>query len=60
MKVWWVLSVILVTLMLVILVLAWLDAARLASSMTSALQAVSVVFAALLMIALVYFVVRRW
>ena len=60
MKVWWVLSVILVTLMLAILVLAWLDAARLASSMTSALQAVSVVFAALLMIALVYFVVRRW
>jgi hypothetical protein len=53
MKVWWVLSVILVTLMLVMLVLA-------ASSMPFVLRAVSVVFVALWMIALVYFVVRRW
>jgi hypothetical protein len=48
-----VLSVILVTLMLVMLVLA-------ARSMPCVLRAVSVVLVALWMIALVYFVVRRW
>ncbi len=46
------LSVILVTLMLVVLVLA--------SSMPFVLQALSVVCVALWVIALVYFVVRRW
>ena len=54
MKAWWVLSVILVTLMLVLLVLAWIGA------MPFVLQALSVVFLALWMIALLYFVVRRW
>jgi hypothetical protein len=52
MKVWWVLSVILVGLMLVVLVLA--------RSMPFAPHALSVVFLALWMMALVYFVVRRW
>jgi hypothetical protein len=52
MKVWWVLSVILVTLMLAGLVLA--------RSMPFVLQVVSVVFAALWMIALLYYVVRHW
>ena len=51
---------ILVTLVLVILVLAWPGAARVAGSTAFMLQAVSVVFVALSMIALVYFVVRRW
>ena len=50
MKVWWLLSVILVTLMLVLLVLAWTQ------SMPSALHAVSVVLVALWAIALIYFV----
>ncbi len=53
MKVWWVLSVILVTLMLVMLVVG-------TRSMPFVLRAGSVVFVALWMIALVYFVVRRW
>ena len=52
MKVWWVLSVILITLILAMLVLA--------GSMPLALQVLSVVFVALWMIALVYFVARRW
>ena len=52
MKMWWVLSVILVGLMLAVLVLA--------RSMPFVLQAFSVVFLALWMMALVYFVVRRW
>jgi hypothetical protein len=52
MKMWWVLSVILVGLMLAVLVLA--------RSMPFVLQALSVVFLALWMMALVYFVVRRW
>ena len=50
MKVWWLLSVLLVTLMLVLLVLAWTQ------SMPSALHAVSVVLVALWAIALIYFV----
>ena len=50
---------ILITLMLVILVLAWPGAAGLSMSMTFALQAISVVFVTLLMIALIYFVIRR-
>ena len=54
MKAWWVLSVILVMLMLVLLVLAWIGA------MPFVLQALSVVFLALWMIALLYFVVRCW
>jgi hypothetical protein len=54
MKGWWVLSMVLVTLMLVLLVLAWIG------SMPFVLQALSVVFLALWMIALLYFVVRRW
>ena len=53
MKVWWVLSVVLVTLMLVQLVLAW------TGSMPFALQAVSVVVLALWAIALIYFVLGR-
>jgi hypothetical protein len=53
MKVWWVLSVILVTLILVMLVVG-------SMSMPFVLRASSVVFVALWMIALVYFVVRRW
>ncbi len=60
MRAWWLLSVILVGLMLAILALAWPAAAGLSRSMTSVLQAVSVVFVDLLAIALVYFVVRRW
>ena len=54
MKVWWALSVILVMLMLVLLVFAWIG------SMPFVLQAASVVCVALWMIALLYFVVRRW
>jgi hypothetical protein len=54
MKVWWVLSVILVTLMLALLVLAW------AGSMPFALQAVSVVVVALWAIALIYSLFGRW
>ncbi len=54
MKVWWVLSVILVTLMLVLLVLAWIG------SMPFVLQALWVVFLALWVIAFLYFVLRRW
>jgi hypothetical protein len=54
MKVWWVLSVILVTLMLALLVLAW------AGSMPFALQAVSVVMVALWAIALIYSLFGRW
>jgi hypothetical protein len=50
MKGWWVLSVVLVALMLVLLVLAW------TRSMPFALQAVSVVLAALGTIALIYLV----
>jgi hypothetical protein len=53
MKVWWVLSVILVTLMLVLLVLAW------TGSRPFALQAVSVVLAALSAIVLIYFAFWR-
>jgi hypothetical protein len=53
MKVWWVLSVILVTLMLVLLLLAWIG------SMPFVLQALWVVCVALWVIALLYFVVRR-
>ena len=52
MKVWWVLSVILVTLVLAVLALA--------RSMPFVVQAVSVVCVALWMIALLHFVVRRW
>jgi hypothetical protein len=52
MKVWWVLSVTLVTLMVAGLALAW--------SLPFVLQAVSVVFVALWAIGLIYFVVRRW
>ena len=52
MKVWWVLSAMLVTLMLAVLVLA--------GSMPFVLQVLSVVFVPLWMIALLYFVVRRW
>lgn len=52
MKVWWVLSVALVTLMLAVLILA--------GTMPLALRAVSVVSVALWMAALVYFVIRRW
>ena len=54
MKVWWVLSVILVMLMLAGVVLAW------TGSMPFMLQALSVVFLALWVIGLLYFVVRRW
>ena len=50
MKVWWVLSVILVTLVLAVL----------ARSMPFVVQAVSVVCVALWMIALLHVVVRRW
>jgi hypothetical protein len=53
MKGWWVLSVVLVALMLVLLVLAW------TRSMPFALQAVSVVLAALGAIALIYLVFGR-
>jgi hypothetical protein len=53
MKVWWVLSLILVTLMLVMLVLA-------TRSMPFVLRVVLMVFVALWVIALVYFVVKRW
>jgi hypothetical protein len=53
MKGWWVLSVVLVTLTLVLLVLAWIEA------MPFALQAVSVVLAALGAIALIYFMLGR-
>ena len=52
MKVWWVLSVILITLMLAVLVLV--------GSMPFVLQAVLVVFVSLWMVALIYFVARRW
>ncbi len=52
MKVWWVLSVILVTLMLAVLILA--------GAMPLALRAVSAVSVVLWMTALVYFVVGRW
>ena len=52
MKVWWVLSVILMTLMLAVLVLA--------TSMPYDVQALSVVCVALWGIGLLYFVVRRW
>ncbi len=50
MKVWWVLSVILPTLMFAVLVLA--------GSMPFVLRAVSMVFVALWILALVYFVAR--
>ena len=60
MKVWWVLSVILVGLMLAIAALSWPGVAGFSRSMTLVLQALSVVFVGLLAIALVYFVVRRW
>jgi hypothetical protein len=53
MKVWWVLSVILITLMLVMLVLA-------TRSMPFGFRVGSAVFLVLWMIALLYFVVRRW
>jgi hypothetical protein len=53
MKVWWVLSVIPVTLMLGLLVLAW------TGSMPFALQAVSVVLVPLWAIVLIYFVFER-
>jgi uncharacterized protein (DUF486 family) len=53
MKVWWVLSVILVMLMLVLLVFAWIG------SLPFVLQVLSVVCVALWVIALLYFVVRR-
>jgi uncharacterized membrane protein len=52
MKVWWVLSVILVGLLLAVLVLA--------RFLPFVLQAVLVVLVALWMIGLLYFVVRRW
>ncbi len=53
---------VLVTLMLVVLVLAWLGPSGLGvgRSMPFALQAVSVVFVAVLFIALIYVVGRRW
>ncbi len=57
MRAWWVLSVILIGLMLVIL--AWPAAAGLSRSMTFVIQAVSVSFVGLLAIALVYYVLRR-
>jgi hypothetical protein len=53
MKVWWVLSVILVMLMLGLLVLAW------TRSMPFALQAISVVLVPLWAIVLIYFVFGR-
>jgi hypothetical protein len=53
MRVWWVLTVILVTLMLAVLVLAWTN------SMPFALQAVSVVLVAAWAIALIYFAFGR-
>jgi hypothetical protein len=53
MKGWWVLSVVLVTLTLVLLVLAWIEA------MPFALQVVSVVLAALGALALIYFMLGR-
>jgi hypothetical protein len=53
MKVWWVLSVILVTLMLVLLVLAW------TRSMPFAVQAFSVVLVPLWAIVLIYIVFGR-
>ena len=52
MKAWWVLSTILITLMLAVLVLA--------GSLPFVLQAISIVFVALWMLALVYVVARRW
>jgi hypothetical protein len=52
MKLWWVLSVILITLMLAVLVLA--------RSMPFVLRAISMVSLVLWAIALIYFVVRRW
>jgi hypothetical protein len=52
MKVWWVLSVTLITLMLMLLVLAW------TRSMPFASQAASVVLLALWTIALIYLVFR--
>ena len=54
MKAWWVLSVILVTLILVLLILAWTQ------SMPSPLHAISVVLVLLCAIALIYFVFGRW
>ncbi len=50
---WWVLSLILVTLMLVMLAMA-------ARSIPFVLRVVSMVFVAFWVIALVYFVVKRW
>ncbi len=52
MKVWWVLSVILITLMLAGLVLT--------TSIPFALQAVLMVVVAVGVIVLLYFIVRRW
>jgi hypothetical protein len=52
MKVWWVLSVILITLTLAVFIIA--------GSVPFVFQAVSVVCVALWVIALLYFIVRRW